>query len=178
MLMEYAQSLSHVWLFATLWTAAHQAPLSMVFSRQEYSSGLPFPPPGDLPNPGIEPESPTSPALADGFFIHWATWEALLMKQKKEKDYKTYHKAIKHASTIYRHHTVPEAYRRCLINIFLNEWTDECNGSKASEEEAGCSHYGVNTNVLTSTWDAVQHPFKGQHRTWEFLSHFDYEESQ
>ena len=68
MLMEYAQSLSHVWLFATLWTAAHQAPLSMGFSRQQYWSGLPYPPPGNLPNPGIEPESLVSLALAAGFF--------------------------------------------------------------------------------------------------------------
>ena len=44
-------------------------PLSMEFSRQEYRSGLPFPSPGDLSNPGIEPESPVSPALAGGFFI-------------------------------------------------------------------------------------------------------------
>ena len=46
-----------VQLFATLWTVAHQAPLSMGFSRQEYWSGLPCPPPGDLPDPGIKPES-------------------------------------------------------------------------------------------------------------------------
>ena len=46
--------LSHVWLFATLWTVVHQAPLSMGFSRRECWSGLPFPPPGDLPQPGIE----------------------------------------------------------------------------------------------------------------------------
>ena len=50
--------LSCVLLFATLWTVANQAPLSMVFSRQEYWSRLPFPSPGDLPNPGIEPGSP------------------------------------------------------------------------------------------------------------------------
>ena len=50
--------LSHVRLFATPWTVAYQAPLSMGFSRQEYWSGLPFPSPGDLPNPGIEPGSP------------------------------------------------------------------------------------------------------------------------
>ena len=53
------KSLSHVRLFATPWTVAHQAPPSMGFSRQEYWSGLPFPSPGDLPNPGIEPRSPT-----------------------------------------------------------------------------------------------------------------------
>ena len=56
---------SRVQLCATPWTVAHQAPLSMIFSRQEYWSGLPFPSPGDLPNPGIEP---VYPALAGGFF--------------------------------------------------------------------------------------------------------------
>ena len=50
------------------WTVAHQAPLSMAFSRQENWSGFPFPPPGDLPYPGIKPTSLMSPALADGFF--------------------------------------------------------------------------------------------------------------
>ena len=53
-----------------------QPPLSMGFSRQEYWSGLPCPPPGDLPNPGIEPVSLMSPALAGGFFTTSATWEA------------------------------------------------------------------------------------------------------
>ena len=52
------KSLSCVRLFVTPWTVAYQAPLSMGFSRQEYWSGLPFPSPGDLPNPGIEPGSP------------------------------------------------------------------------------------------------------------------------
>ena len=54
--------------FVIPWTVAHQAPLFMEFSRQEYWSGLPFPPPGDLPDPGIEPGSPVSPALAGRFF--------------------------------------------------------------------------------------------------------------
>ena len=52
----------------TSWTVAHQAPLSMGFFRQEYWSGLPFPPPDDLPDPGIKPTSPASPALAGVFF--------------------------------------------------------------------------------------------------------------
>ena len=52
------KSLSRVRLFATPWTVAYQAPLSMGFSRQEYWSGLPFPSPGDLPDPEIEPRSP------------------------------------------------------------------------------------------------------------------------
>ena len=61
------QLLSHIRLFATLWTVAHQAPLSMGYSRQEYWKGLPFPTPGDLPHPGIEPTSLASPPLAGGF---------------------------------------------------------------------------------------------------------------
>ena len=52
------KSLSRVQPFATPWSIAHKAPLSMGFSRQEYWNGLPFPSPGDLPNPGIEPRSP------------------------------------------------------------------------------------------------------------------------
>ena len=58
------KSLSRVRLFATPWTVAHQASPSMRFSRQEYWSGLPFPSPGDLPDPGIEPGSPTLQADA------------------------------------------------------------------------------------------------------------------
>ena len=57
-----------VQFFATPWTVALQAPLVMEFSRQEYWSGLPFPTPQDIPDPGIEPESLASPALTDGFF--------------------------------------------------------------------------------------------------------------
>ena len=74
----HACMLSHfscVQLFVTLWTVAHQAPLSMGFSRQEHWSGLPCPPPGDLPDPGIKPRSPVSPASAGGFFTASATWE-------------------------------------------------------------------------------------------------------
>ena len=68
----FAQSLQLCVLFVTLWTVAHQAPLSMGFSRQDYSSGLPCPPPGDLPNPGIKP---TSPALQEDSLLlsHWGS---------------------------------------------------------------------------------------------------------
>ena len=62
--------LSHVWLSSAPQTVAHQAPMSMGFSRLEHWSELPVPPPGDLPDPGIKP---ASPALAGGFFT---TWEA------------------------------------------------------------------------------------------------------
>ena len=68
--------LSHFRLFATPESIDHQAPLSMGFSRQELWSGLPFPPTGDLLDPGIEPQSLTSPALAGRFITTDATWEA------------------------------------------------------------------------------------------------------
>ena len=64
----------------TLWTVAHQGPLSMGFFGQGYWSGLPCPPPGDLPDPGIELASLMSPALAGGFFTTSATWEAHTFK--------------------------------------------------------------------------------------------------
>ena len=63
-----AQLLSYVWLFATPWTVACQAPLSKDFSSQLYQRGLPFPPPGGLPNPGIEP-------IGRQILYHFATWE-------------------------------------------------------------------------------------------------------
>ena len=68
----HAQSLSHVWLFATPWSLAS---LSLGLSRLECWGGLPFRPQGDLPNPGIEPESPVSPPL---ILYIWDTWESLL----------------------------------------------------------------------------------------------------
>ena len=74
---------SGVQLFATLWTVALQAALTMGFSRQEDWSGLPWPPPGDLPDPGTEPASLTSSALAGGFSTTSATWEALVIEEEK-----------------------------------------------------------------------------------------------
>ena len=62
--ISLVKSLSRVRLFVTPWTVAYQAPQSMEFSRQEYWSGLPFPSPGDLPDPGIEPGPPTLQADA------------------------------------------------------------------------------------------------------------------
>ena len=72
----HAQSHSCVQFFATSWTVVHQTSLSMEFSRQEYWSGVPFPTPGNLPNPGTEPTSLVSPVLAAGFFTTRTTWEA------------------------------------------------------------------------------------------------------
>ena len=65
-------------LFVTPWTVTCKAPLSMGFSRQEYRNGLPCPSPGDLPNPGMEPVSVKSPALASRFFTTSTTWEACI----------------------------------------------------------------------------------------------------
>ena len=75
---------SRVWLFATPWTVACQALRSMGLSRQEYWSGLPFPTPGNLPKPGMEPASLMSPVLA-GFFTSSTSWEATVPSGKPPK---------------------------------------------------------------------------------------------
>ena len=75
--MCYANSLQLCLTLQLHGLAALQAPLSMGFSRQEYWSGLPCPPPGGLPHPGIEPVSLMSPELAGRFFTTSTTWEAL-----------------------------------------------------------------------------------------------------
>ena len=67
---------SHIQFLVTLWAVAFQDPLSLGFSRQEYWSGLQFPSSGDLPNPGIKPQSLTSPALTGKFFTTSTCWEA------------------------------------------------------------------------------------------------------
>ena len=66
---NHAQSLSHICLFVTPWTVAHQASLSMECLRQEFCRRLPFSTPGDLSDPGIKPESLASSTLAGGFFV-------------------------------------------------------------------------------------------------------------
>ena len=66
--------------FVTPWTVAPQDPLFMGCPRQEYSSRLPFLPPGDLPDPGVEPASPVSPALAGGFFTAEPPGKAVSLK--------------------------------------------------------------------------------------------------
>ena len=76
---------SHVQLFVTSWTVAHQALLSMGFSRQEYWSGMPFPSPGDLPNPGIKPMSLSSLQLAGRFFTTVSPGK--LLQANKPKSY-------------------------------------------------------------------------------------------
>ena len=87
-LLHYRQSiywLSYEGVFATPWTVTCQTPLSLGFSRQEYWSGWPQPPPGHLPDPGIEPASLPSPTLASGFFFTSATWKAQDNNRGKKK---------------------------------------------------------------------------------------------
>ena len=73
---------SHVWFFTTPRTVARQAPLSIGFPRQEYWNGLPFPPPGDLPDPRIEPLSPTSPVKIKTDYSLLHVWDYFKMKRK------------------------------------------------------------------------------------------------
>ena len=81
-----AKSLQSCLTCVTPWTGARQAPLSVGFSRQEHWSGLPSPPPGDLPGPGVGLTSLLSPALARRFFTSSATWEAAQRLRKQESD--------------------------------------------------------------------------------------------
>ena len=83
--------LGHISLFETPWTIAHQAPLSMGFSRQEEMA---FPSLRDLPDPGIEPTFLESPALADRFFTTITTWEALLPSQQPHHSNLCFHHLI------------------------------------------------------------------------------------
>ena len=88
----HAQSLSHVQLFVTLWTVACQDPLSIGFFRQEYCSGLPFPPPGDIPNPATEPVSPVSPTLqVDSMVVVNLSFFSLFQLSLREKAKHLFH---------------------------------------------------------------------------------------
>ena len=86
-------AVSHVWLFVTLRTVAPQALPSMGYSRQEYWNWLPFLPPGDLPNPGIEPASLTPPALTGRFLTAGTAWGArvsALLGKESQTQYLSY----------------------------------------------------------------------------------------
>ena len=81
-------------LFATLWAVARQAPLSMGFPRQEYCNGLPFPSPGDLPHPGIKPESPALQAASVLLNHLGSPRKALLGKKILKEDSKHEYKSV------------------------------------------------------------------------------------
>ena len=109
-------SLSRVQLFATSWTAAHRAPLSMGFSRQEYWSGLPFPSLGDLPNPGIQAES--SELLADS--LPQSIWEAIRTEQGWESKIWTWILALPLACFLHGRVTVISSHQTfltCIVEV-------------------------------------------------------------
>ena len=110
-----------VQLFATLWTIAPQAPLSMGFSRQEYWSGLPCPPPGDLPDPGMEPKSLSSLALAGGSST---TWEPL-RKHGLLSHWRFRRQS--HNSAFRKDQKKPVLWGRKLRGFWKNEPSQACN---------------------------------------------------
>ena len=140
---------SHVQLFLTPWTVALQDPMSMGFSRQEYWSGLPFPSPGDLPNPGTEPVLSMSPALTGVFFntstiiiglslinstkSHWTTCLASLLWPRKIfpitiidliwNDISSFYQGLHHtfANTRNKHLIKQAIWKKSVINKNLSQ---------------------------------------------------------
>ena len=114
--------LSSVWVFATSWTIVHrgisQAPLSVGFRRQEYCSGLPCPPPGDLPHPGIKP---VSLALACEFFTIWVTreapWVYLWKKSQKCEGCNFYNYGH---TTLYREYIILQSHQPCMGGLVFD----------------------------------------------------------
>ena len=104
---------SHGQLFVTPWTVARQASLSMEFSRQEYETGLPFPPPGDFPNPGTELWSSESPALTGGFFTTESPGKQCTAPVKKSQTRTVF--GLKHIIKILNELPIPGCF-----SLFLN----------------------------------------------------------
>ena len=118
---------SRILLFATPWTVAPQAPLSMGFSRQEYWSGLPCPPPGDLPNPGIEPTSPALKAdsLPSG---HWGSpntpTTAKVKSPTAPQNFSRFNNQLLSAGTGGPQHTTPKScVRSGALSYLERTWT-------------------------------------------------------
>ena len=133
---------SRVLLFATLWTVSCQAPLSMGFSWQEYC-GLPCPPPGDLPDPGIEPASFKSLALAGRFFPTSTTWEALELP---------YNSAISFLGIFPKKtKTLVQKDTRAPIFIEVKIWTQ----SKCSSIDEWVRRCGVYIYIYTHTHNGI-----------------------
>ena len=147
-------------LFVTLWTVAHQAPLSMEFSRPECWSGLPFPPPEDLPNPGTEPMSLVSLALAGRFFttepsgkfisaaihtlklsiwLQYPMWEILLQGLRPKMAF------------IRKHEESPRKYwhRFCEVLVLLRNVTRIC------------IYYGFLFGLLFYSLESINYSFLG-----------------
>ena len=117
--------------FATPWTVARQVPLSMGFPKQEYWSGLPHSPPGDLPDPGIEPTFLVSPALAGRFFTS-ATWEAPT-RMVRGLNHNIKHTEITDTAT---RHSVRCFRHGISVNIYTNN-RKKCLHLHCTDEEVG-----------------------------------------
>ena len=130
---------SRVQLFATPRTVARQAPLSMGFSRQEYWHGLPCPPPGDLPDLGIEPGSLMSPALSGKFFTTSATWEALMH--------------------VYLHVNHKTTYWHLTWHICISSWKEAW---KCALRQHLYSKYTAVTGLYVYLWDSEERKKTGR----------------
>ena len=120
-----------VQLFVTQRTVVCQAPLSMGFSRQEYWSELPCPPPGDLPDPGIEPASLMGPALADGFFTTSSTWEATCEEDGGRRS-------------------------KAVCSLYLIE-EESCEGWLGGDERINSCQAGGRSSIESLSWDLACH---------------------
>ena len=112
LISKYVPAGSVARVFVTLWTVAHQDPLSMGFSRQEYWSGFPCPPPGDLPDPGVKLTSLRSPAFSGRFFTTSATWEAV---SKYSLSYHSRHYAYSGLNYVLLNCLIPGSYDVDLV---------------------------------------------------------------
>ena len=134
---------SRIQLCLTPQNVAHQAPLSMVFFRQEYWTGLSCLPPGSLPNPGIEPTSLTSPELAGGFFPISAAWEAILSPWISLSELPACLE-FKSAANTRRVSTTEANLLRGSQEVYVEGWV--------SFISAACRTW---TRVLTSLWSGI-----------------------
>ena len=134
-----AKSLSRIWLFATPWTVARQAPLPMGFSRQEYWSGLPFPSPGDLPDPGIKPRSSAlqADALTSEPRMRWILdWVAIPFSRTSSQP-----RNWTGVSCITGGFFTNWAIMLSTVTIQIRADTDNSNGANNKESVCQCRRY-------------------------------------
>ena len=159
------QLLSHVQLSVTPWTVAHQAPLSMGFSRREYGSGLPFPSPGHLPNPGTKPVSHASPALAGGFLTTASAGKPQLTVTVKIMFWKFLpHFQIPKFMTLYSDHLLPllSFLHSKLIVLSSIRWEEKVmlNWNSALQDvmQTLLAVGALPESLLLLHWAPAQHP--------------------
>ena len=155
---QCAQPFRCVQLFVTPWTVAHQAPLSMEFSRQEYWSGLPFPSAGDLPDPGIKPASLESPALAGRLSLNLGS------KYNRETLFHRGKKKIYYLDTLLSKQTAPNMSlpnKGWWLKVKMGEterkyWKFSCFAFHNSLHEEGCGSSGRQEKVNLVQLDWLQ----------------------